>query len=109
MNADNPTADSPKVESAIDWFGPLERPATVERPRGMARFLWIDVETGDELSVDVRGSESFFGELENLGFERLLEGAVEDPRRSGKSRLSARVDVRPSPGDRRAWRTRRGA
>ena len=109
MNRENPTADSRTADSAIDRFDHLEHPPGVEKPRGRACFLWIDAETGDELSVEVRGSESFFEELENLGFERLVEGTVLDPRRSGRSRLRARVDVGPTEGNRRAWRTRRGA
>lgn len=105
----NPKRENPMVESALDRLEAFDRSAALEGPRGLARFLWVDAETGDELAVDVRGTESFFEELENLGFERLGEGVQPDPRRSEKPRLSASVDVRPSPGERRAWRARRGA
>lgn len=39
-------------------------------PRPSARFLWVDEESGDELTVEVRGDEAFFSELESIGFER---------------------------------------
>ena len=109
MNSENPTTDSPIAESTIGRIDPLERPLPAERPRGLARFLWVDEETGDELSVDVRGNESFFRELEHLGFKRIVEEQGVDPRRSPSTRLRARVDVSPTDGDRRAWCARRGA
>ena len=109
MSAENPIEENPKVDSGLTRPGPFDGAAVLEGPRGMAQFLWVDAETGDELAVDVRGNESFFEELKNLGFERLGEGVQQNPRRSEKPRLSASVDVRPSPGGRGAWRTRRGA
>jgi hypothetical protein len=79
--------------------------------RAHTRFLWIDAESGDELIVEVFGSEDFFRELEKIGFVRQPAGAAwpgpnspgppssddrereSSPRRSEGVRLSARMDV----------------
>lgn len=104
-------------------------------PSASASFLWLDEESGDELSVEVRGDEAFFEKLESIGFRRseattpgqegMDLGNREDSsqpidtncssettsRRSEAARMQARVDVSSkaskSGGD--SWGSRRGA
>jgi len=90
----------------------LDRIGEAEGPRALARFLWLDHESGDELAVEVHGSESFFNELENIGFERLddpLQERPRTPRRSDNPRLNAKVDVASASSSRRFWNGRVGA
>ncbi|MFT7669305.1 MAG: hypothetical protein ACI8X5_002005 [Planctomycetota bacterium] len=61
-------------------------------PQASARFLWIDEESGDELAVEVKGNEAFFGELETLGFER-QSSELDPSSRKPSGRLSASMDV----------------
>jgi len=81
-----------------------------EAVRPVARFLWIDRESGEELSIEVTGAEEFLEKLEGLGFERLLRlEATSDARGAGRARRRARMDVR-SAAQRSADRSeRRGA
>lgn len=84
--------------------------AVVSPDEGGAHFLWIDEESGDELTVEVTGNEDFFLVLERIGFQRHCgsgpggpggEGADTSseggprraPGRSEGTRLEARMDV----------------
>ena len=73
-------------------------------PRAIARFVWTDSETADELTVEVHGCETFFEQLALLGFERLetvrVEGRDEERTTSfGTPDVSghARMDATPTP------------
>lgn len=94
----------------IDIYEHLEPRQGGEAVRSVARFLWIDRESGEELSVEVTGAEEFFEKLESLGFERLLRlEATSDACRAGRVRRRARMDVRSAAQRSAARSERRGA
>lgn len=97
------------TQNPIDIFDHLEPREGGEGLRRIARFLWIDSESGEELSVEVTGGEEFFEKLENLGFERQSRDAAGDPRRSKRVRRRARMNVWPAGKARADQRARRGA
>lgn len=115
----------PPASEALPRLLTAPRPAggagVVSPDEGRAHFLWIDEESGDELTVEVSGSEDFFLVLERIGFQRQCgsgsggpgdEGAdtssdggpMRAPRRSEGTRLKARMDVGSRDRGAEAWR-----
>ena len=97
------------TRNPIDIYDHLDPRESGEGVRRVARFLWTDSESGEELSVEVTGGEEFFEKLESLGFKRLVRDAAGDPRRSKGARRRARVNVWPAGAETAEQRRRRGA
>ena len=74
--------------------------------RRLARFVWRDPRSGELLEVVLHGSESFFAELEALGFERTAKMDPGAPTlvaglpggSSGVRSSAARSTLRATPG-----------
>ena len=125
----------PPAGEALPRILPARGPADGDgalSQEGRAQFLWIDEESGDELTVEVSGNEDFFVVLERIGFQRQggsgpggpggegaqtsFEGGPQRaPRRSEGTRLKAHMDVgsrdrgAQAGGPVRPWQERRRA